>query len=71
MAALRQLPVPGPASLDRRPQMIDQRLAVANFPALFDTGQSIPQCQQPLAAERRHLVSRSTLRIFRAEAANQ
>ena len=37
--------------LDRRPQLIDQRSAVADFPALFDIGQSVPQRQQPLAAE--------------------
>jgi hypothetical protein len=39
--------------LDRRPQLIDQPVAVADFPPLFDTRKSIPQCQQPLAAERR------------------
>jgi len=39
--------------LDCRPQLIDQRLAVANLPPFLDTGQSIPQCQQSLAAERR------------------
>jgi hypothetical protein len=32
-------------------QVIDQRLAVANLPPFLDTGQSIPQCQQPLAAK--------------------
>src|SRR6516164_5466867 len=37
--------------LDGRPQLIDQRLAVANLPPFLDTGQSIPQCQQSLAAE--------------------
>jgi len=37
--------------LDRRPQLIDQRLAVANFPPPFDTGQSIPQRQKLLTAE--------------------
>src|SRR4029077_2530006 len=36
---------------NRRPQLIDQRIAVANFLALFDTGQSVPQRQQPLGAE--------------------
>ena len=35
------------------PQLIDQRLAIADFPPLFDTGQRIPQCQEPLAAKRR------------------
>src|SRR5215472_756431 len=38
--------------LDGRPQLIDQRLAVADLPALFGTGQSIPQRQQPLAIKR-------------------
>src|SRR5436190_1657186 len=33
---------------NRRPQLIDQRVAVANFLSLFDTGQSVPQRQQPL-----------------------
>src|SRR5258707_7569517 len=37
---------------DCRPQLIDQRVAVANFLSLFDAGQSVPQRQQPLAAER-------------------
>src|SRR4029077_3414683 len=37
---------------DRRPQLIDQRIAVANSPSLCDTGQSVPQCQQLLTAER-------------------
>ena len=35
------------------PQPIDQGPAVADRPPLFDTGQSVPQRQQPLAAERR------------------
>src|SRR3984893_16799811 len=39
--------------LDCRPQLIDQRIAVANFFSLFDIGQSVPQRQQPLGAERR------------------
>src|ERR1700716_4267333 len=30
---------------DCRPQLIDQRVAVANFPSLFDAGQSVPQRQ--------------------------
>ena len=38
--------------LDCRPQLIDQRVAVANFLSLFDIGQSVPQRQQPLGAER-------------------
>src|SRR5215472_18842847 len=38
--------------LNRQPQLIDQRLAVADLSTLLDTGQSVPQCQQPLAAER-------------------
>jgi len=38
--------------LDCRPQLIDQRVAVANLLSLFDAGQSIPQCQQALGAER-------------------
>jgi hypothetical protein len=38
--------------LDGRPQLIDQRPAVADLLPLFDIGQSIPQCQEPLAAER-------------------
>jgi hypothetical protein len=33
--------------LDRRPQLVDQPVAVTNFPPLFTTGQSIPQRQQP------------------------
>ena len=37
--------------LDCRPQLIDQRVAVADLLALLDTGQSVPQRQQPLAAE--------------------
>jgi hypothetical protein len=37
--------------LDRRPQLIDQRIAIADLLSLLDTGQSIPQRQQPLAAE--------------------
>src|ERR1700720_990884 len=37
--------------LDCRPQLIDQRVAVANFLSLFDAGQSVPQRQQPLAAK--------------------
>src|SRR5438105_1757262 len=36
---------------NRRPQLIDQRAAVANFLSLFDVGQSVPQRQQPLGAE--------------------
>jgi hypothetical protein len=39
--------------LDCRPQLIDQRVAVANLLSLFDAGQSVPQRQQPLGAERR------------------
>ena len=35
-----------------RDALIDQRIAVANFVSLLDAGQSVPQCQQPLAAER-------------------
>src|SRR6516165_3437379 len=38
--------------LDRRPQLIDQRIPVADFSPLFDTGQSIRQCQQLPAIER-------------------
>jgi hypothetical protein len=38
--------------LDCRPQLIDERIAVANLLSLFDTGQSVPQRQQPLGAER-------------------
>jgi hypothetical protein len=38
--------------LDGRPQLIDQRPAVADLLPLFNIGQSIPQCQEPLAAER-------------------
>jgi hypothetical protein len=38
--------------LDCRPQLIDQCVAVADFLSLFDAGQSVPQRQQPLAAER-------------------
>ena len=37
---------------DRRPQLIEQRVAVANLLSLFDTGQSVPQRQQLLGAER-------------------
>jgi hypothetical protein len=43
------------AVLDRRPQLLDQRLAVANLSPLFDTGQRVPQRQKPLAAERRRV----------------
>src|ERR1700731_5110131 len=32
-------------ALDCRPQLIDQRVAVANLLSLFDTGQSVPQRQ--------------------------
>ncbi|MGA7867151.1 MAG: hypothetical protein WCA23_24725, partial [Stellaceae bacterium] len=39
-------------SKDRRPQLIDQGIAVANLLSLVDAGQSVPQRQQPLAAER-------------------
>src|SRR6202022_516611 len=39
--------------LDCRPELIEQRIAVANFLSLFDIGQSVPQRQQPLGAERR------------------
>src|SRR5580700_8481445 len=38
--------------LDCRPQLIEQRIAVANLLSLFDPGQSVPQRQQPLGAER-------------------
>src|SRR6516225_9043143 len=41
--------------LDCRPQLIDQRPTVANLPPLFDTMQSIPQRQQPLAADWRRV----------------
>src|SRR6516162_10126701 len=37
---------------DRRPQLIDQRLAVTNLSPLIDTGQRVPQYQKPLAVER-------------------
>jgi hypothetical protein len=37
---------------DRRPQLIDQALAVADLPPLIDTGQRVPQCQKPFATER-------------------
>src|SRR5437868_4345920 len=37
--------------LHRRPQLIDQRVAVADLLTLLDIGQSVPQRQQPLAAE--------------------
>jgi hypothetical protein len=53
-----RLPLPGWSlqlpvwqGLDCRPQLIDQRVAVANLLSLFDTGQSVPQRQQPLGAE--------------------
>jgi len=36
--------------LNRRPQLIDQRITVADLLPLLDTGQSVPQRQQPLAA---------------------
>ena len=39
-------------SLDGRPQLIDQHIAVADLFPLLDTGQRIPQRQQSLAAER-------------------
>src|SRR6516162_9109763 len=38
--------------LNGQPQLIDQRLAVADPPPLFDAGKSVPECQQPLAAKR-------------------
>jgi len=38
--------------LDCQPQLIDQRIAVANLLSLFDAGQSVPQRQQPLGADR-------------------
>src|ERR1700746_391100 len=38
--------------LDRRPQLIDQCVAIVDLLPLLDPGQSVPQCQQPLAAER-------------------
>src|SRR5262249_53504751 len=38
--------------LNCRPQLIDQRPAVADLPPLLDTGKSVPQGQQPLAVER-------------------
>src|ERR1700757_1936842 len=41
--------------LDCRPQLLDQRLAVANLSPLIDTRQRVPQCQKPLAAERRRV----------------
>ena len=37
--------------LNRRPQLIDQLIAAADLPAFFDTGHSIPQCQEPLTAK--------------------
>ena len=37
---------------DCRPQLIDQRVAVANLLSFFDAGQGVPQRQQPLGAER-------------------
>jgi hypothetical protein len=36
---------------DRRPQLIDQRVAVADVPPLLDIGQDVPQRQQSLATE--------------------
>jgi hypothetical protein len=36
---------------DCRPELIDQRCAIADLSALFDTGQSVPQYQQAFAAE--------------------
>src|SRR5204863_1666980 len=38
--------------LDCRPQLINQRRAIADLLAFLDTRQSIPQCQQSLATER-------------------
>jgi hypothetical protein len=38
--------------LNRRPQLIDQRIAPANPPPLLGTGKRVLQRQQPLAAER-------------------
>jgi hypothetical protein len=40
-------------NLQRRPQAIDQRLAIANLAQSLDTGQAVPQGQQPLSAEPR------------------
>src|SRR4029077_9329018 len=37
---------------DRRPQLIDQRVAVAKLLSLLGTGQSVAPRQQPLGAER-------------------
>ena len=37
---------------DCRPQLIDQGVAVAKLLSLVDTGQRVPQRQQPLGAER-------------------
>jgi hypothetical protein len=37
--------------LDRRPRLIDQRRAITDLPPLLDTGQSVPQRQQPLRAQ--------------------
>jgi hypothetical protein len=38
---------------DSRPELIDQHPAVADLVPLFDIRKSIPQCQEPFAAERR------------------
>ena len=40
---------------DCRPELLDQPLAVANLSPLIDSGQCVPQCQKPLAAERRRV----------------
>lgn len=37
---------------DRRPQLIDQRCAITDLFPLLGTGQSVPQSQKPLGAER-------------------
>jgi hypothetical protein len=38
--------------LNCRPQLINQRRAITDLFPLLDPGQSVPQSQKPLAAER-------------------
>jgi len=38
-------------ALDRRPQLIDQRIAVTDLRLLLDTRERVPQRQQAFAAE--------------------
>src|ERR1700680_3543305 len=41
----------GGQHLHRRPQFVDQCVAIGDLPALLNTGESIPYCQEPLPAK--------------------